>query len=287
MLRITDLANMNHSFKEFTTNAIFNIDNERVLLQYKTARQTDLYTFIWTNSQSIKIIVDSIPLTIEPNSILALTPLQYLQYISGEDAIIYQFNREFYCIKDHDQEVSCVGILFFGNSNIPIIHLDTSEQRKFKVLHEVFIDELETKDTIQAEMLRMLMARFIIKSTRLLKAKTGLIETIRSSKIDLLREFNFLVESHFKKEHSVSFYAEKLFKSPKTLSNNFAKLNTSPLHIIHERIILEAKRLLIYTDKTAKEIAYEIGFDDASHLSRLFKKHTTLSPSNFKKQLKK
>ena len=277
---------MRHSFREFATHAIFNIENEQILTQYKTAKQTDLYTFIWANSQPIKIIVDSIPLTIKPNSILALTPLQYLQYISGEDAIVYQFNREFYCIKDHDQEVSCAGILFFGNSNIPIIHLDTSEQRKFKILHEVFIDELETKDTIQAEMLRMLMARFIIKSTRLLKAKTGLVETAKSSKIDLLREFNFLVEIHFKTEHSVSFYAEKLFKSPKTLSNTFAKLNTSPLQIIHERIILEAKRLLIYTDKTAKEIAYEVGFDDASHLSRLFKKHTTLSPSKFKKQLK-
>ena len=131
------------------------------------------------------------------------------------------------------------------------------------------------------------MARFIIISTRLLKAKEGFVETTKNTKIDLLREFNLLVESFFKTEHSVSFYADKLFKSPKTLSNNFAKLNTSPLQIIHERIILEAKRLLIYTDKTAKEIAYEVGFDDASHLSRLFKKHTTLSPSDFKKQLQK
>ncbi|MCC1485453.1 helix-turn-helix domain-containing protein [Winogradskyella immobilis] len=277
---------MRHNFKEFTTNAIFNIENEQLLLKYKIAKQTDLYTFIWANSHPIKIIVDSIPLTIKPNNILALTPLQYIQYIEGKDVIIYQFNREFYCIKDHDHEVSCAGILFFGNSNIPIIPLNTSERRKFKILHEVFLDELETKDTIQAEMLRMLMARFIIKSTRLLKAKAGLVETAKSSKIDLLREFNFLVETHFKKEHSVSFYADKLFKSPKTLSNTFSKLNTSPLQIIHERIILEAKRLLIYTDKTAKEIAYEVGFDDASHLSRLFKKQTSFSPSNFKKQLK-
>jgi AraC-like DNA-binding protein len=130
------------------------------------------------------------------------------------------------------------------------------------------------------------MARFIIISTRLLKAKEGFVETAKNTKIDLLREFNMLVEAHFKTEHSVSFYAEKLYKSPKTLSNNFAKLNTSPLQIIHERIVLEVKRLLIYTDKTAKEIAYEVGFEDASHLSRLFKKHTALSPSDFKKQLK-
>lgn len=77
-----------------------------------------------------------------------------------------------------------------------------------------------------------------------------------------------------------------MFKSPKTLSNNFAKFEKSPLQIIHDRIILEAKRLLIYTEKTAKEIAYEIGFEDASHLSRMFKKHTSFSPSEFKKRLK-
>jgi AraC-like DNA-binding protein len=277
---------MNYTFKEFSTNAIFNIGTETDLKSFSSAKQTELYTFIWAHSEAIEIIIDSIPFTIEPNSILALTPIQYLQYIKGEDALVYQFNREFYCIKDHDQEVSCVGILFFGNTNIPVIHLDEKEQQKFNTLHEVFIDELETKDNIQAEMLRMLMARFIIKCTRLLKAKEGIVETPKSSKVDLLREFNYLVEQHFKNEHSVSFYADKLFRSPKTLSNNFAKLNRSPLQIIHQRIVLEAKRLLTYTDKTAKEIAYEIGFDDASHLSRLFKKYTSQSPSDYKKGLK-
>ena len=276
---------MTHTFKEFSTNAIFNIGNENDLLPFQKAKQCEFYTFIWAKSEAINLIIDSTPLTIQPHSILALTPIQYLQYIDGSDAIVYQFNREFYCIKDHDQEVSCAGILFFGNTNIPIIHLDAVEQQKFITLHDVFIDELETEDNIQAEMLRMLMARFIIKSTRLLKAKEGIRETPKSSKVDLLREFNFLVEQHFKTEHSVAFYADKLFKSPKTLSNNFAKLNRSPLQIIHQRIVLETQRQLSYTDKTAKEIAYDIGYEDASHLSRLFKKYTSLSPSDYKKRL--
>lgn len=278
---------MQNTFKEFSTSAILKIGDRELLEPYKTPKQLELYTFIRTTNTKAEIVVDSIPYTIAPNSILALTVVQFFQFLSGEDLVVYQFNREFYCIKDHDQEVSCAGLLFFGNGHIPIIELNEKERRKLDVLQEVFLDELETKDTIQAEMLRMLMARFIIISTRLLKAKEGFVETVSNTKVDLLREFNMLVETHFKTEHSVSFYANKLFKSPKTLSNNFAKLNTSPLQIIHERIILEAKRLLIYTDKTAKEIAYEIGFDDASHLSRLFKKHTTLSPSDFKKQLKK
>lgn len=276
---------MKYTFSEFSTGAIFNIGNSDDLTPFKKAQQINLYTFIWANSQPVELVIDSVPITLPANHILALTPIQYIQYISGRDVILYQFNREFYCIKDHDHEVSCAGMLFFGNINIPIISLDEKEQQKYKTLHEVFIDELETKDNIQAEMLRMLMGRFIIKSTRLLKAKEGIIETQKSSKVDLLRAFNVLVEQHFKNEHSVSFYAEKLYKSPKTLSNNFAKLNRSPLQIIHQRIVLEAKRLLTYTDKSAKEIAYEIGFDDASHLSRLFKKYTSQSPSEFKKAL--
>ena len=277
---------MTHTFKEFSTNAIFNIGNETDLLPFSKGKQCELYTFIWAKSEAIDLVIDNVPFTVPPHSILALTPIQYLQYNSGNDIIIYQFNSEFYCIKDHDQEVSCVGILFFGNINIPIIHLNTIEQQKFDTLHDVFIDELETEDNIQAEMLRMLMARFIIKSTRLLKAKEGITESPKSSKVDLLREFNYLVEQHFKTEHSVSFYADKLFRSPKTLSNNFAKLNRSPLQIIHDRIVLEAQRQLVYTDKTAKEIAYDIGFEDASHLSRLFKKNTSVSPSDYKKRLK-
>ncbi len=276
---------MKYTFNEFATGAIFNIGNTDNLTPLKKAQQVNLYTFIWANSQPVELVIDSVPITLPANHILALTPIQYIQYISGRDVILYQFNREFYCIKDHDHEVSCAGMLFFGNINIPIISLDEKEQQKYKTLHEVFIDELETKDNIQAEMLRMLMGRFIIKSTRLLKAKEGIIETQKSSKVDLLRAFNVLVEQHFKNEHSVSFYAEKLYKSPKTLSNNFAKLNRSPLQIIHQRIVLEAKRLLTYTDKSAKEIAYDIGFDDASHLSRLFKKYTSQSPSEFKKAL--
>jgi len=276
---------MTHTFKEFSTNAIFNIGNETDLLSFKNAKQCELYTFIWAKSEAIDLTIDNVPFTVPPHSILALTPIQYLQYNGGKDVIIYQFNSEFYCIKDHDQEVSCVGILFFGNTNIPVIHLDHTEQQKYNTLHEVFIDELETEDNIQAEMLRMLMARFIIKSTRLLKAKEGITESPKSSKVDLLREFNYLVEQHFKTEHSVAFYAEKLYRSPKTLSNNFAKLNRSPLQIIHNRIVLETQRQLVYTDKTAKEIAYDIGFEDASHLSRLFKKHTALSPSDYKKRL--
>lgn len=270
-------------FKEFSTDALLIIANEELLSTYKQSRNVGMYTFIWAKTTTAIIEIDGLSVTLNPNTIIVLTPNQYLTFIEGKDLIVYQFNREFYCIKDHDKEVSCVGILFYGNNKSPAIKLDTENQKKLTGLHQIFLDELKTVDTIQAEMLRMLMARFIITTTRLIKQQND-FKNIYNNQIDLIREFNMLVEVNFRKEHSVTFYAEKLFKSPKTLSNNFSKLKKSPLQIILDRVILEAKRLLLYTDKSAKEIAYEIGFDDASHLSRMFKKHTSFSPSDFRKQ---
>ena len=206
---------MQKTFTEFSTNAILKIGNESLLFPYQATKQPDLYTFIRTKTKAAKIVVDSTPYTILPNSVLTLTTVQHFQFISGEDLIVYQFNREFYCIKDHDEQVSCAGLLFFGNVHIPILTLEASEIRKLSVLHEVFIEELQTQDTIQAEMLRMLMARFIIICTRILKMQEGFVETNKSTKIDLLRDFNLLVETYFKTEHSVAFYAKSLFKSPK------------------------------------------------------------------------
>lgn len=275
---------MLQKFTEFSTGAVFILGDEEVLENYTTLQKTALYTFIRATNSQVELLVDTIPVKLAPHQIIALTPIQQIEILKAEDVVVYQFNREFYCIKDHDKEVSCAGLLFFGNNSIPVISIPNKEVEKYSTLHDVFIEEIETKDTIQAEMLRMLTARFIIKTTRLLKVQENLT-AVYESKVDLLRQFNLLVETHFKENHSVSFYAEKLFKSPKTLSNNFSKFEKSPIQIIHDRIVLETKRQLSYTNKTTKEIAFDVGFEDASHLSRMFKKITGLSPTTYKKQL--
>ena len=97
---------------------------------------------------------------------------------------------------------------------------------------------------------------------------------------------HFLVEQHFKTKHTVKEYADLLYKSPKTLSNIFSQIsNKSPLQIIHERKLLDAKRMLWYTDKPVKEYAYELGFEDIQTFSRFFKKSEKISPSDFKNSI--
>ena len=268
-------------FKESSTNAILTIGDIEVLNNFNTSNQLGYYTFIWTGKDAITVKVDSVNKVLQPHSITALTPLQYFKLEEDNAATVYQFNKEFYCIWKHDKEVSCTGILFFGNQVIPSVDLKDSEKEKFETLHQILVDEIGTKDTIQAEMLRVLMKRFIIKTTQLIKAEHP-DDIAKTSKMDLLREFNRLVEQHYKEEHQVSAYAEMMNKSAKTLSNSFAAYNKSPLNIIHDRIILEAKRQLYYSEISSKEIAFSLGFDDPSHFSRLFKKHTGESPTTFK-----
>lgn len=100
-----------------------------------------------------------------------------------------------------------------------------------------------------------------------------------------MREFNFLVESHFKTRHTVADYAELLHRSPKTISNIFARISPkTPLQIINERKMLEARRLLQYTDQPVSEIAYGIGYDDVQSFSRFFKSQEGMSPTAFREQ---
>lgn len=78
-------------------------------------------------------------------------------------------------------------------------------------------------------------------------------------------------------------YADLLNKSPKTISNVFSKLGTkSPLQFIQDRKMLEARRLLHYSELPVGEVAYEIGFDNVQTFSRFFKKNEGVSPSEFK-----
>lgn len=107
---------------------------------------------------------------------------------------------------------------------------------------------------------------------------------IDTSGVNLIRTFKNLVDNHYKREHSTTFYAKELYITPDHLNRTFkARIGKTAKEYIQARIITEAKRLLYFTDLTNKEIAYELGFNEPANFSAFFKKHTQLSPLNFKK----
>lgn len=252
-------------------------------LFYTRDREHRYLTIAWNRGPAQTIIIDEVPYNMPQQSIVPLMVNQSFRFQHPEDIVAWQFNREFYCIVDHDEEVSCVGFIFYGSDKQIIIELDEASQRKLGLLTEVFLEEFETKDNIQIDMLQMLLKRLIIIITRLAKLQHAPGIAQSEDRFNIIRKFNLLVENNYRTQHSVAFYANALNKSPKTLSNLFALYNhKSPLAVIRERLMMEAKRLLNYTDKSAKEITYELGFEDAAYFSNLFKKHTGVSPTEFR-----
>ena len=239
---------------------------------------------IWNHgNHHVKLFVDDRELKLLPNHLLCCTYLHKV-HIDNSTASLKSlfFNREFYCVHTFDSEVSCNGLLFFGSNSTPVLKLDEEEIGRLHTLFGVLEEEFSEVDGNQEEMLRILLKRLIIRCTRL--AKKQLLKSNENQKdIDLIRAFNVLVEEHFKTKKSVKEYAGLLYKSPKTITNVFSKYSEEkPLQIIHNRVVMEAKRMLYYTDKSVKEIGYELGYSDPAQFSKLFKNIAGMTTTEFK-----
>jgi AraC-like DNA-binding protein len=112
------------------------------------------------------------------------------------------------------------------------------------------------------------------------------IETnIHSSGDNLIKKFKESVDINYRIEHSTYYYANELHITPDHLNRTVkSKIGKTAKEYIQSRIITEAKRLLYFTDSNSKEIGYKLGFNEPANFSAFFKKHTQLSPSNFKKK---
>ena len=267
----------------------FTLTRNAAAFRWEKAQAENLIHILWNHSQEeVLLTLDGYPVVLPSESILTVTfHHQILIEQNAESLIIFSFNREYYCVYDHDAEVSCNGVIFFGAQEQQVILLDETFQRKLELLLAVFVDEFGEKDNIQGEMLVILLKRLIIICTRLAKTQSGLALG-KQEDVEIIRQFNLLVDLHYKEIKTVKEYADLLYKSPKTLANLFSKSGSkTPLQLIHERIVLEARRLLSYTDKNISEIAYELGFEEQATFFKLFKKRVQKSPQNFRRDLKK
>ena len=258
--------------------------HERASLQ----RDKTLYKFIWVQSGTLTLEIDHIPMRLEKDEIVTLTPLHHLEVkeVDGE-YLTFVFNSNFYCIYGHDNEVSCNGFLFYGSSHVMRLALSAGQSSNLHDIVRIFRQESVIHDNLQEEMLRIVLKRFIITCTRIARQRFGVGQE-KEKTFDIIRQYYVLVDRHFKEKKQVQDYADILCRSPKTLSNLFSTCGLpSPLRVIHDRIEAEAMRLLLYTHKSAKEISSILGFEDLSAFSRFFKKMTGESVSDYRKRVKR
>ncbi len=265
----------------FTLNVV---QFEKACVVHKE-QQVEGYTIYWIKEGEGTYHIDFKSYTFSGGVLFFLSPGQVFSVESEKIKEAYQlvFNPDFYCIQTHDAEIACNGILFNNIYESPFVKPCAKDIVKLEFILENLIEEFSNSDTAKYDMLQAYLKQFIILSVRIQKEKP-LLEDVSETK--LLKEFSLLVEQNFKKLHSVTDYAERLGISPKSITKHFQKLgNTTPSAYIKNRILLEVKRQLLYSDATIKHIAYDLGFNDPAYFSRFFAKAVGKSPVQFRKEL--
>lgn len=114
------------------------------------------------------------------------------------------------------------------------------------------------------------------------------IDALPATHDETFRNFLRILEENFRQPHDVEFYASQLFMSPRNLNLiTQAILQQSVSRIIETRKLIEAKNLLITSDKNVAEIGFELGYEDKAYFSRVFKKNTGQTPTEFREEMRK
>lgn len=248
-------------------------------------RNRTLYKFLWVTEGQIELEVDDQMIVLQRGEMLTLTPLHHVSFkMIGGQYLALLFNSNFYCIHGNDHEVSCNGLLFHGSSHLVRFTPDIRDWARLETLTGILRDEFASRDRLQEEMLRILLKRFIILCTRIVQHQLGHSRE-NGMQFETIRRFYVLVDMHYREKKQVQEYADLLNKSPKTLANILSAYGLpSAIRIIHERLEAEARRLLLFTSKSSKEIAILLGFEEQASFARFFKNSTGLSCSEFRKK---
>jgi AraC family transcriptional activator of pobA len=133
--------------------------------------------------------------------------------------------------------------------------------------------------------LESLVGTLLVSLARRSMAATVGGELQRDRSSQHIARFSHLVDRHFKTHRPVDFYANELGVSAAHLNALCRRLTgRSALQIVHERLLLQAKRSLIYTAMTISEVSDSLGFSEPAYFSRFFKRYTGLAPKEFRRQ---
>lgn len=114
------------------------------------------------------------------------------------------------------------------------------------------------------------------------------IDPLPATHDETFRNFLRILEENFRQPHDVEFYASQLFMSSRNLNLiTQAILQQSVSRIIETRKLIEAKNLLVTTDKNVAEIGFELGYEDKAYFSRVFKKNSGQTPTEFREEMRK
>lgn len=249
------------------------------------------YQIIWFKSGNGKHFVDFKEYDVYDNTIffIARNQVHYFDQHTNYKGVLLHFNAAFLMQNDDEADLFLTHSLFNNPYQQPYYRGDSINHLLEEYIRQLK-DELQSdEDFGKEELLRAYLKAFLIQVQRqknkLEKNNRNTAPAVNERRLKLTHFIN-LIDLHYNKGLSVAEYAELMHVSVRTLSNlTHQLLNKTPSLMIQERIILEANRLLLYSNLNVNQIGYRLGFDDPSYFVKYFKKHTKSSPSEFRKSV--
>lgn len=210
--------------------------------------------------------------------------IEALKPFGGE---VLSFATDFFCIDHNHSEVGCQGLLFNNAYDAPYLPLTDPILSEMSDLTDKIRREFITQQLPDSELISTYIKLFLKIAVREKKRQIA-SEDVQEKNFDkpVITRIKQLVEQHYRACKSPSEYADMLSISPKALSklvkDNFGRTLTD---MIHERVVYEAKYQLFTTNKSIKEIATGLGYDDPFYFSRMFKNVTSVSPEKYRQTI--
>ncbi|MDQ3843672.1 MAG: helix-turn-helix domain-containing protein, partial [Bacteroidota bacterium] len=171
---------------------------------------------------------------------------------------------------------------FRGNAEDGVCQLPSSVYGQTVNLFETMLDEIREGKEQNLDMIRIRLLELFITVDRSCTGKRE--RNIPQQKLLLLKNYQQLIDKHFRTIKLPKEYAELLYVTPNHLNALCQDLlGKTAGDLIRNRILLEAKRLLTNADMTVTEIAYDLNFQDNSYFNRFFKKNVGVTPDDFRK----
>lgn len=246
----------------------------------------DYYTIVWAQAATGRHLIDFREYALSPDSIFFIGPGQVHQVVttSTPRGLVINFTREFL-------DANHIGHDFIENlrvfrecdHNPPLFPAKESLQRLQQLASGMWQDYRQPRGLTE-QALGAWLKLFLIECHSVCNLRQTAGQPGDSSE-QLFRRFRKLVDINFYRWHKVFVYAEKLAVSPGHL-NKVVKyyLGSSAKVSIQRRLLLEAKRMLMFSDLNTKETGYALGFEDPSNFSKFFRKQTGISAAAFRKR---
>ncbi len=248
--------------------------------------RAQFYHIIWIEQGKGTHFVDFEPMEVKDNSII-LIPHNSVNLFDKNGryhgkAVL--FTNSFFCKNDQDSQFLHASMLFSDLYKTATINIDPQTSDLSIILNAMETEYQRHPDTAQYHILHNMLHIFLLQAERELR-KQGFQELKPSVHLDNLLSFKALLSQNFRTEKSVNKYATDLAISEKQLHKaTTTLLGKTPKQIIDERILLEAKRLLVHSNQSVKEIAYELGYEEPTNFIKYFRKHTDTTPAEFRAQ---